>query len=353
MGDKMAERMTFTEYLDSKKKLVTKPPVKKVPDYSSQVPVRPEKPAQRGKSWELMVKTKGEPEPYKAPGSDKDPGLQAAKDGSGKKVKGLKDGSKEGFGDMGDDKLKFKYDTDITTAGEGGKKVKTWPLTKTEEFLDKTKGMSLAEFTKHLRENNLLEHCGCEKKEIPHVVAYTSGPFHPDPIQAIKYVTFLSNENENIMRALIREAKRIGCLEKLVEELLDVPETYDQIAMKMDEGPAVAKNLVRAMRHQYANYLNELRAVEQVGPPMGMGDDDEEEDEDSPPSDKESDEAEEDEEGAVPGGITPGQGPAEHPEVGEDPMDMPHPHAKKQLAHDHLMNAMKDHPAMMRMMRSI
>jgi hypothetical protein len=58
------------------------------------------------------------------------------------------------------------------------------------------------------------EHCGCEKKKAPFVVAYSSGSYHPDPIQAIKYIVYLTNENDNLLSALMKEAKDTGCLNK-------------------------------------------------------------------------------------------------------------------------------------------
>lgn len=60
----------------------------------------------------------------------------------------------------------------------------------------------------------LQEHCGCEKKKAPFVVAYSSGAYHPDPIQAIKYIVYLTNENDNLLSALMKEAKDIGCINK-------------------------------------------------------------------------------------------------------------------------------------------
>jgi len=69
-----------------------------------------------------------------------------------------------------------------------------------------------------------IEHCGCEKKKAPFVVAYSSGSFHPDPIQAIKYVVYLTNENNNILKALMHEAKNRGCLHKYMKYLSKYPE---------------------------------------------------------------------------------------------------------------------------------
>lgn len=80
--------------------------------------------------------------------------------------------------------------------------------------------------------SELKEHCGCEKKKAPFVVAYSSGAFHPDPIQAIKYIVYLTNENEHILKALMHEARKSGCLEKYTDYLTRFPETYRSLGKK-------------------------------------------------------------------------------------------------------------------------
>lgn len=79
------------------------------------------------------------------------------------------------------------------------------------------------------------EHCGCEKKKAPFVVAYSSGSFHPDPIQAIKYIVYLTNENENILKALMHEARKTGCLNKYTDYLTRTPELYQSLQKKMQD----------------------------------------------------------------------------------------------------------------------
>jgi len=86
--------------------------------------------------------------------------------------------------------------------------------------------------------SELKEHCGCEKKKAPFVVAYASGAYHPDPIQAIKYIVYLTNENENILKALMHEARKTGCLQKYTDYLTKFPETYRSLGSRFqgDEG---------------------------------------------------------------------------------------------------------------------
>ncbi len=230
---------SWMEYLNNKKKLVTTPKKEEVPDYDGPTPTKPDKPATSGDHWSTGVKPKGTPAPYKGPGTDP----------------GQKKGEKGGFGDMGDKELKYEPKAGIVDkAGEGGDKKKSWPNVatvklpgqkKVEAFLNHTKDMSLAEFAKYIKEQQQCE------GEMPNVIAYAAGPFHPDPIQAIRYVTFLAAENQQIMSALLQEAKRIGCIDKMVDQLLDIPETYTEIVNKMSVDPSVSNQIARAMNDQY------------------------------------------------------------------------------------------------------
>lgn len=273
----MGEFKSFSEYMDHKSKLVTTPKKEKVPDYSGPNPTSPEKPVESGKHWEAGVKQKGKPSPYRAPGTDKG---QRTADGGDKG---------KGFADMGDEDLVYEPEAgDVDKAGEGGKKIGTWPKsgpkTKTEAWLAKTKNLSLSAFAKEVR-NGLVEHCGCEDKKAPHVVAYSVGAYHPDPIQAINYVVYLTNENNNILRALMLEAKRRGCLDKYVHQMLQYPETYKALVEAMSdkrEGNSVSTRLTKALNDNYRHHVSELSRIygEETAPPMHL-DDEEEEGEDS------------------------------------------------------------------------
>lgn len=299
----MAEFRKFQEYLDSKKHLVEKGKVEKVPDYTGPDPKSP--PSAEHKP----VGDTGSATPYRAPGSD--PGQPKPE--------------KDGFGDKGDKALVYEPKTDVPEkVGDGGKEVPTWPKTKTESFLDETKELSLPEFAKYVRKT-MNEHCGCEEKKAPHVVAYSAGAFHPDPIQAIKYVVYLTNENEHILRALVHEARRAGCLDKYVNYMLEFPETYQEIADRMNdtsEGPKVSRRIVKAMNDSYNAHLEKLNRIkEQVGPPAHK-----EEDDGPPRRDPRPDQV---------AGIMSG-GNEDHPK----------------MAHDHLLDAMKSHEAMKKTMGS-
>jgi len=148
------------EYLDNNGKTSEKPTnimsmdMKKGPD-------RPEKNITKSKNINFPAALDSEPLPYKATS--------------------IKPKDDEGLGDIGTPNIEF----------------------------GKTKELS--------GYSQLQEHCGCENKKAPFVVAYASGAYHPDPIQAIKYIVYLTNENENLLKALMHEAKKVGCYKKFVE----------------------------------------------------------------------------------------------------------------------------------------
>ena len=153
--------LTIQEYLNSKGKTIEK--AETYPDCNiPEAPKTPQKAVTKGKSYNFPAALKGSPNPYIS-----------------KEIR---------MGQEKDDEM-----------GLG--------------FL-KSPGMDVSQKPETNAANQLKEHCGCEEKKAPHVVAYASGAYHPDPIQAIKYIVYLTNENENILKALMHEAKRVGCLDK-------------------------------------------------------------------------------------------------------------------------------------------
>lgn len=281
---------SFQEYLDHKNKLWTTGKVEKVSDYTGPNDTKPPKgemPKDAGGKGES-----GSAAPY-ASGSAKKP------------AKGEK-----GFADEGPKDLVYKPKTDVPTkVGEGGKKVASWPKTKTQEWLDDTRGMSLAEFTKKLRSEATqgLDECACQG---------ASSPF-----DSVKKAANLCKCNRNILAAFVREMKRNESFTEFVAELLQHPETYVEMAklMEDEDGSIYARRLVRAMN-------------EMVAPPAH---DEDEEDELEPGTDDMGDEPPMDD--------LEGEGP---------PMDMPMPPPKKKKkkkkphAHNHMLDAMKDNPMM-------
>jgi len=260
---------SFQEYMTDRGKVLSKPPVEATPDYKGPKPKSPAKGATKGKGWEVPnVGKKGTPAAYKS-GTDKAP----------------KKAEKGGFADMGDKALVYEPGDgwyggkDGVSKSEqgvpGGSKSKTWPNTgsKTEAFLAKTEGMSTSQFAKHVKKG-LNEHCGCENKKAPHVVAYSVGAFHPDPIQAIRYVTYLANENVNLRHALVREAKRAGCAATLLGELLQLPESYTALAKLIDseQGEAFSRRLEKAIRENREELRKKAKLHEEVDEPAHKDD---------------------------------------------------------------------------------
>jgi len=313
---------SLKEYLDEKGK-ITEPKVELVADYKGPDPVSPE----QGGS-----KTK----PYRATASN-----ESAPKGEC------------GFGDKGDKNLIYEPDVEIkgkNTAIPGGKTLAKETLTKTEQFLNKTKNMSLDEFTDYM----LQECCGDGATEdLPTVTAYTAGKFHPFPPEAIKYITALSGKNGGIMESLVNEMKRQKLGGALVKTLMDHPEIYDEITSLLgdpDGGSKRSQSLARSMNEHYNKFLDEQSALyESVGPPMGMGmDDEDEDDDDDEESDHDGSELMDEPEDAE--NDDQGEDDEIEPSDDEEPMDhedMPkEKKLKKRFAHHNMIDAMKDHEPM-------
>lgn len=226
----------FREYLSSTGKLDT-PKVDASADTGPSGDNAPKAPATKGKGWEAQVKTTGKPVAYS------NATKPVGKDFSSN-PKGEKDG--EPFTKKGDKKLVYEPKTPKDFAKEGGTKVASWPKT-TKEFLDTTREMTISELSEFLTDKNQFN----KTNVFPVVV--------DDPTIATHYVSSLAAANDGIMETLVRELKRLGCLEKLVAEVLKHPETYSEIAHAISEDISVSRRLERA--------INETRVQEVVDAP--------------------------------------------------------------------------------------
>lgn len=301
----------FQEYLNRKGVLKTSGTVKTIADFEGEVDSKPPKEKKHkdagGKGQD------GEIKPYHAGGVAKDPN-------KGKNT--------DGFAEKGDKKLKYEPNTDVPKkVGEGGKKTATWPKTESQEWLEKTRGMSLAEFTKTVRDEALngLDKCDCK-----------------DPVTAVKEAVNVCKCNERYISALVREMKRNGLFGKFFTESLVHPEAFSVLAGLMEQDESYSRRLVRAMN-------------EMVAPPMG-----EEEDELAPEDELGGLGGEEDELGME--DDLDGLGDEDELDLDgegemEDDLDAPMPphdkigkiappKKKKKHAADHLLGAMKDTPSM-------
>ena len=254
---KSKARPQIKEYLGPTGKLVEKPKVADVADYDGPNDTKPPKAVTSGKGWEAPHAEPADKEvsPYRSPIGSK-PGAN----------------SEKGFGELGDQDLIYKPDT---------AKAKL-PKTKTEQFMDKTKGMSLGEFTHYV-----LEQQPHDDENLPTVTAYQTGAIRPYPAETIRYVVALTEKSDRIMQNLIHEVRRSGQLKNLLTAIMDYPETYQELAGLLEgkDGMKRAQFLARAIRQM----------TEAVGPPMGFDDEGEEDFNPGEVGDDEGDEREGDE----------------------------------------------------------
>jgi hypothetical protein len=263
----MSKFRRFTEYLNAKGDTQTKPKVDPSADTGPDAAKTPAKPATKGKNWKSTVPLAGTPTNYAS--SDKPVGKDFSAHPKG-------ESNKKGFADEGDGKLKYEPKTDCHCTNKEGKPLpdKSWPkpacnckgpcmckMTKqkvpsnNEEFLATTKGMTLAEFTQYVSEQNKIEN-----DNLP--------PCSCDPVQAARYVAALANANNGIMETVVRELKRLGAFDKLVTEVFKNPEAYNEVAfMLADEetGAATARRLIRALHETV-----DAPASETEGPASGL-----------------------------------------------------------------------------------
>lgn len=196
-------------------------------------------------------------------------------------------GSKDDeLGGKGDKELVYEPKTKVNSVDKW-EKLPTFE--KTDAFLDKTKGMSLKEFTGYM-----LKECGCEDMggdDLPMVTSYSAGKFHPYPPEAIKYVVVLGNKNERVMDNLVHEIKNIGGLGKLLKAILGHEESYGELSNLLDDGengPQHARMLVKSMNDGYSKFMSDQDGLyESVAPPFGF--EDEESDEEPMNDDMDSD----------------------------------------------------------------
>ena len=332
--------MKFQEYLDRNNKLKTSGTVKQIADFEGSIDT---KPAKEKKHKDAGGKGQdGEVKPYKGGTDAKDPNKGKLGDG---------------FAHKGDSKLKYEPDVTVPAkVGEGGKKQATWPKTKTQEWVDKTKGMSLAEFTKTVREDALkgLDECSCQ--ESPH--------------NSIKETVAVCKCNQRNVSALVREMKRNGLFGKLVKEMVDHPETFKALAILMERDEMYARKLAKAMNEMVAPPMGDDAGGGDIGgppmhkmkkkklPPDMMGMDDDDMGEDMPhPDDMHDDDMDDmDDMGDEDMDDMDDMGDEDMDDMddmGDEDMPAP-PHDKigkigppKKSAHQNLMAAMKDHPALM------
>lgn len=407
----MSKFPSFLEYMNDKGAVVDKPDTETLPDYhgpeektppNSKVPYKTpvaNKAPEKGESGlaELGDKAfKYEPKVYAKPEVKKEV-MKEYVDENGKITKVKVDinakyagkipesppdkGAKPYIGSAikaGDKALgelghkEFEYNPDTKTAA----KVKN-----TEGFVNKTKDMSLAEFTKYM-----LDECGCgqvDDETLPFITAYTTGKFQPHPPEVIRYVSVLADKNEGILNNLVSTMISMGYLSKLLKAIFEHPEAYEELTNLLNDdqdGPSRCNSLVGSMSNSYNKFISDHEGMyESVGSPYGFdmedmegGEDDEEgeegSDEDEPDFEDEdgegeegSDDSEFDDEGSEDDSEFDDEGSEEEDQDSEDfeddlgetePEAAQEKKLKKKFAHHHLLDAMKKHGHMMSAMKS-
>lgn len=208
--------MTIQEYIDFKGKTMEKP-LDSMDSKMDKTPATPEKYVTKGKNYSFPAALDKKPNPYIS---------------SNMKTSQKAD-DQVGLGDLG------TPDTDFTQSKSDVSAV-----------------------------SELKEHCGCEKKKAPFVVAYSSGSYHPDPIQAIKYIVYLTNENENILKALMHEARKSGCLRKYTDYLLRTPELYQSLQDRVaNDGPESLLQRIGLVRNESTEKIIDMDADKKPNKP--------------------------------------------------------------------------------------
>lgn len=291
---------------------------------------------------------------YKGPFKDAPEGKNAspyvAKDNK-------KKNSEKGLAELGHEECKYEPDT------KNAKKP-----TKTESFINKTKGMSIAEFTKYM-----LEECGCGMvggEDLPSVTAYTTGKFQPHPPEVIRYISVLADKNQGILENLVSTMISMGYLNKLLKAIFEHPQAYEELTSLFSDdrdGPSRCGSFVGAMNNSYSKFVQDQAGLyESVSSPLGFDDyeDEEESEEDHEEDAEEEDMGDEESEDEVEMDDMEDMGDEEsseendedsEDEVGdEESMEEPKPEEKrlkKKFAHDHLLSAMKNHEHMLKAMK--
>ena len=270
--------------------------------------------------------------------------------------------SEKGLGELGH--KEFEYNPDTKAASK---------VTKTENFLNKTKGMSLAEFTKYM-----MDECGCGQVDddtLPFITAYTTGKFQPHPPEVIRYVSVLADKNQGILNNLVSTMISMGYLNKLLKAIFEHPEAYEELTNLLnddEEGPSRCDSLVGSINNAYSKFVSDQEGMyESVSSPVGFDMDDMDteesdstEDEESEIDDEQEDSEDSDFEDEEDSDFEDeGEEDSDFEDEGEEDSDFEdegeeeiapksEKKLKKKFAHHHILDAMRKHGHMMSAMQS-
>jgi hypothetical protein len=176
-------------------------------------------------------------------------GAYAAANGKAPKGTGSDDLKKGGFASKGDKKLVYEPKTENAYERD---RIKT----KTQEWLDKTRDLSLSEFAKEIKASAVVE--------------------GKSPTNNIRQTVANCQLNPNLIESLLREFKRAEMLESVVAQLFQHPEAYQELAKLMEgseDGVLVARRLVRAVNEIVGPPAHELDDEDEDGEELGDGPD--------------------------------------------------------------------------------
>lgn len=139
--------------------------------------------------------------------------------------------------------------------GDGTEKKNNFPKMKSEAWFNKTKKMTTQDFIKECIVN-------VNSEGMPRLSVNEDGQAFP--AEVIRYVSRLSQQNSKNVTNLVHQMKRDGNLNKLIEAILEHPESLEVIGNLLSESEVKCRMLANNMYD------------EAVGPPLGMhnGDDD-------------------------------------------------------------------------------
>jgi len=247
----------FSQYLEDKMQeplAGSKPKINKVPDYTGDSPVSP--PLEKAPSTEKGIQAGGakqlkNPAPYKSKtmnGADK--GFIYSKTNVPPTEFNTEIQKNKNFGGVPGGE---PVDSAFASKGSPGDPFQKTGMTQktssqliglnTESFVNKTKHLSLAEFTKKLHKDSSkgLDKCGCQKA----------------PHSSIQETVSVCKCNDKYISALVHEMKRNGLLGQLIKEMSLHEETFKKLAALVEQDQSCAFKLSKAIN-------------EAVAPPVGM-----------------------------------------------------------------------------------
>jgi len=198
----------FSEYLDNQGKM-EKTKISVDGDTGPSPTKAPEPAAKKGKNWKCETTLAEKPKDYATSTQPDKQMVMKDKD------------AKPGLGTEGDKKLIYEPETPTKSTADGMVNIKpTWPkatektTATAESFINATKDMSTEEFVAYLSETK-------EKEE--------------HPLKTIINAVRLMKDNDKLTETFVRETRRQGSLDILVNEMFKLEESYKGLATLLSD----------------------------------------------------------------------------------------------------------------------